>query len=97
MKEVQIANDILPVGEFKSSLASVLDRLRECGRPIVITQNGRPAAVLLPPEDFDRLLETERFLASVREGLADVQSGRLLSDDELEREITKAFGARKKG
>lgn len=35
---------------------------------MVITQNGKPAAVLLSPEEFDRLSYHARFVAVVTDG-----------------------------
>ena len=65
MKPIQVSQDILPLGEFKTHASQALRRVRESQRPIVITQNGKPAGVLLSPEEFDRLTERERFVAAV--------------------------------
>jgi hypothetical protein len=43
VKEVQVFDGIVPLGEFKAQAAKLLKRLRESGEPMVITQNGRPA------------------------------------------------------
>jgi prevent-host-death family protein len=92
MKTLQIARDIVPIGEFKTHAAQVVRDLRQSGRPVVITQNGRPAAVLVSPADFDRLSERARFVSAVREGLADADAGRMVSDVDLQRELDAEFG-----
>lgn len=92
MKSLHIAEDILPMAEFKAQASRVFRRLREEGRPMVITQNGRPAGVLIPPQEFDRWQEQERFLSAVREGLADAEAGRLTTDEEMTAELDRAFG-----
>jgi antitoxin YefM len=89
---ISIAQDIFPIGEFKTHAAQFLRKLRERGRPMVITQNGKPAAVLITPEEFDHLREHHRFLAALREGLADADAGRTISDADLEREMDAEFG-----
>jgi predicted transcriptional regulator len=48
-----------------------------------ITQDGRAAAVLITPEQYDRMHEREEFLAAVDEGLADVAAGRVHEDDDI--------------
>ena len=58
-----------------------------------MTQNGKAAAVLLAPEDFDRLTAQARFVAAVQEGLADHDAGRVISDEELGRRLDARFGA----
>ncbi len=59
MKTLHISEDIIPIGKFKARAAQVLRQLKDDQRPIIITQNGSPAAVLLTPEEFDRLVECE--------------------------------------
>jgi len=59
---------------------------------MIITRNGRAAAVLLSPEEFDRLTYRERFRAALREGLADVEAGRIISDQELGIALARKFG-----
>jgi len=83
MKEVQISNGIVPLGEFKAQAARLLKRIGESNQPLVITQNGRPAGVLLSPREYDRMQERERFLESIAAGLADAESGRVMKTREL--------------
>jgi prevent-host-death family protein len=92
MKALQISEDVLPIGEFKTHASRVLRRLPDSKRPVVITQNGRPAAVLITPEDFDALHERELFEGAVRAGLADVEAGRLLDPDEVRRRLDAELG-----
>jgi prevent-host-death family protein len=92
MKPLQLTEDILPIGEFKAQASRVLRQLRSSQRPVVITQNGRPAAVLITPEEFDRIREHERFMSAVREGLADAEAGRLVDDEELDSYFDERFG-----
>jgi prevent-host-death family protein len=89
MSSICISEDILPLGEFKTHASRVLRGMRQHGRPLVITQNGRPAAVLLMPEEFDRLTERERFVRSVQAGLRDAEAGRTISDEELGRDLDR--------
>ena len=92
MKQLHVSRDIVPIGEFKAQASRLLRDLRNDKRPLVITQNGRPAAVLLTPEEFDRLSEREQFLSAVREGLADSEAGRVISDVDLTDELDRALG-----
>ncbi|MFH0342911.1 MAG: type II toxin-antitoxin system Phd/YefM family antitoxin [Chromatiales bacterium] len=84
MPTLQISEDILPLGHFKIHASQILKALNSAQRPIVITQNGKPAAVLLSPAEFDRLNEQARFIVAVQEGLADEAAGRVIDDEELE-------------
>ena len=83
MNPIQVSQDIVPLGDFKSQASRILRRLREKDRPIIITQYGKPAAVLLTPQEFDRLTERQRFVDAVQEGLQDSAAGRVIDDVEL--------------
>ena len=87
MKEVQVSDGIVPLGEFKAQAAKFLKRLGESGQPMVITQNGRPAGVLVSPREFDRIQERQRFLESITVGLADAEAGRVIDTPELRKRI----------
>jgi antitoxin YefM len=56
----------LSVSEAKMKLSGLIDAVNATDEEIVITKNGRPAAVLVSPEEFDSLKET----AAVRSDLA---------------------------
>lgn len=92
MKPLRVAEDILPIADFKARASEVVRGLRSHRRPVVITQSGKPAAVLLTPEEFDRLTQRARFLAAIDEGLTDSKAGRVVSDEELGRMLDDEFG-----
>ena len=92
MKSIQISEDIFPLGQFKTHASRVLRDLHEKNRPIIITQNGKPAAVLLTPEEFDRLSKQEQFVTAVKEGLQDVKAGNIISDEQLSTTLREEFG-----
>ncbi len=87
MKEVQISEGIVPLGEFKAQAAKLLKRLEESGQPMVITQNGRPAGVLVSPKVFDRIQERQRFFESIAAGWADAEAGRTVDTATLRKLI----------
>ncbi len=93
MKSISIQDDIIPIGEFKTHASRIMRGLREQGRPVVITQHGRPAGVLVTPEDFDRFTERERFVAAVEQGLAESEAGLgLASGEDLNDVLNREFG-----
>jgi prevent-host-death family protein len=91
--EINVADDIVPIAEFKAHLSEVVRSLSTRRRPYIVTQNGKPAAVLLSPAQFDRLAGLARFAAAVDEGLADVAAARTLSDADLGKALDARFGA----
>lgn len=96
MKPIQISTDILPVARFKAHVSEVLRNVRANGRPIVITQGGEPAGVLLSPREYDLLTYQKRFVDSVNDGLSDVAAGRVRSAQAVKQRIRKLAESRKK-
>jgi prevent-host-death family protein len=54
------------VSELRSSLASCLEQLDK--GPLVVLSHSRPAAVLLDPDAFDRLMEQAEMLEDLLDG-----------------------------
>lgn len=92
MKQINIANDIVPVAEFKVQISKYLNNLKSTGRPMVITQNGKPAGVLLSPDDFDELVYKKSLIESIQRGLADAEKGNTYSTDDLRAELERRRG-----
>lgn len=83
MKPINISQNIVSLSDFKTRASKMLNEVQKSHRPIVITQNGRAAAVLISPADFDLLTERVRFVNAVKAGMADIQEGRVVADEEL--------------
>ena len=89
MKNLSIASDIVPVGQFKAGLAKYLKDIRENKNSLVITQNGRPAGVLISPSEFDELRETKLFIESISKGLSDSEQGKVYSTSQMRDKLKK--------
>jgi prevent-host-death family protein len=87
MKPMNISQNIISLSDFKNKASKMLHEIQSSRRPLVITQNGKAAAVLISPSDFDLLTEQARFVDAVQRGLADVQKGRMLPDKDLDKEL----------
>jgi antitoxin YefM len=83
MKTISISNDIVPIAEFKAGISKWFKSIKKAGHPLIITQNGRPAGVLLSPGDYDELVYKKDFFNSVSRGIADSESGNIYSTGEI--------------
>jgi len=82
MRAVNVAEDIVPIGEFKTHASQFLRRMHQTHRPMVITQNGRPAAVVLTPEEFEELGYREFVKAKIKAGIESAERGPSVPLDE---------------
>jgi prevent-host-death family protein len=90
MKNFQVSEDIVSLSDFKNHASKMLHQIQHTQRPIIITQNGRPAGVLISPAEFDIFSEQSRFIQAVQSGLDDVAQGRVVADEDLDRVLDEA-------
>lgn len=83
MRAISISNDIVPIAEFKTNISKWFKTLQTSGHPLIITQNSKPAGVLLSASDYDELVYRKSFLDSVERGIVDTESGQTLTTDQL--------------
>jgi prevent-host-death family protein len=86
-KKINVAQDIIPIGEFKTHAAQMLRQMHKTQRPLIITQNGRAAAVVLTPDEFEALGYREFVKAKIQAGIDSVQAGPSMTSDELARHM----------
>ena len=85
--------ETLPLADVKNRLSEVVDRIARQNDRVTITRNGRPAAVLMSPDDLESLEETlsvlsdPREVAALRRGLADLAAGRAVTLKKLQAEL----------
>jgi antitoxin YefM len=66
--------ETLPLATVKARLSEIIDRISKQQDRVIVTRNGRPAAVLLSPDDLESLEETlavlsdPQLLRQLREG-----------------------------
>lgn len=85
MRDVNVSEGIVPLGEFKIKASKIIREIAASDEPLVITQNGRPAAVLMSPSAFQQLRERQAFLEAVAEGIADSEAGRVVDHKKTRR------------
>lgn len=96
MRALKISRDFVPVSELKAEAADCLRRVAETDAPLVVTQHGRPAGVLLSPRAYDELVERGRFLAAVNQGMADALAGRTVPHAEVAARLKARFPGKRR-
>ncbi|MHB8512212.1 MAG: type II toxin-antitoxin system Phd/YefM family antitoxin [Actinomycetota bacterium] len=57
--------ETVPFTEAKAQLSDLVDRVDREHQRVTITKNGRPAAIIVNPDDMDALEETVEILRDV--------------------------------
>ena len=75
MPRVKPSQDIQPLSTFRANAASLVQQVRETKRPLVLTQHGRSAAVVLDVEEYEAMVEQIELLRDVRQAEDQLDSG----------------------
>ena len=80
---MNISKDIKPITYLKSRAPDLLKQINETRRPVIITQNGEPRAVLQDPKSYENMRNAIGILKLLSQGEEDVRSGRTKSQEEV--------------
>lgn len=75
--------DIIPVTDLRQDAAAALKRVKSSRQPVVITQRGRAAAVLLSLEAYQRSEHERQILRLLARGDQETKAGRGFDLDEV--------------
>jgi prevent-host-death family protein len=92
---MDITKDIQALTTFRNNSAAFLQQLKKTKRPVVLTVNGKAAAVVQDAEAYQRLLDiAARADANegIRQGLEDLKKGRGRPAREVFDEIRAEYG-----
>jgi antitoxin YefM len=82
-------SETLPLAEIKAHLSEIVDRVEGQHERVTLTRNGRPAAILISPEDLEALEDTLELLADpksraeIQRARRDIARGKVIGAEEL--------------
>lgn len=84
---MKFSTDIKSVTYLKSRAADLLKQINETHRPVIITQNGEPKAVLQDPKSFEDMRNAIGMLKLISQGEEDIKNGRSRTQEEVFKNI----------
>jgi len=84
---MNISTDIKPVTYLKSKAADLLKQINENHRPVIITQNGEPRAVLQDPKSYESMRNAIGILKLISQGEEEIKNGKSKSQEEVFKNI----------
>ncbi|WP_299426533.1 type II toxin-antitoxin system Phd/YefM family antitoxin [uncultured Meiothermus sp.] len=84
--------DIRPLSEFRSNSASLIERVRKTKRPLVLTQHGRSAAVVLDVGEYERLMEKLEILQELHTSLQQIAEGNGMDSQTARKQVLQRLG-----
>jgi prevent-host-death family protein len=93
---MNIREDIKSITYLKSRAADLLQQINSTHRPVVITQNGEPRAVLQDPESYENMRNAIGLLKLISQGEEDLKEGRAKSQKNVFANIENTLKKRTK-
>ncbi len=93
MVKLKPSEDIVPLSEFRANMASTIEQLRDTGRPVVLTDHGRSAAVLLGIADYEALLEQIDLVKDIQIAEDQLEAGDGVSHTRAKAELKRRLKA----
>jgi antitoxin YefM len=91
---------IVPVREFRTNLSELLSDVADRRDHVLVTRNGKPAAALVPIDEYEALEETAEILsdsatlAAIETGIAELAKGNMVTLADLRAELAERRAAR---
>lgn len=83
----------VPAREFRARLSEMLSEVADRRNHVLVTRNGRPAAALVPVDEYEALEETAEILSdpdamsALELGLAELARDEVVTLDDLREEL----------
>lgn len=87
MSRIHLDQDIQPLSEFRSGVASYIKQINETRRPLLITQRGKAVAVVLDVAEYEEMQEKIELLEEMHAAEAQLASGLGVSNDDARTQI----------
>ena len=92
MPQLRPSTDVRPVTEFRASASAIIEHVRSTGRPLILTQHGRSAAVLLDPQVFEDLVAENELLRHLAISETQLAAGEVIAHEDVVRRIREKYG-----
>ncbi len=92
MQRPRVDEDIKPLSEFRANATACIQHVNETKRPLVITQHGRGAVVVIDVGEYERLIERLELLEDLEASEADIREGRVTSHRDAKADMMRRLG-----
>lgn len=90
MKRLKVDQDIRPLSEFRTGIASFMKQVHETKRPLIITQHGKGAAVLLDVSEYEAMQEKIELLQDIHSSISQIESGKGITHNTAKKMVLKS-------
>ena len=74
---INIVDDIHSITELKRNTNGILDQVHKTCRPVILTLNGKPEAVLLDPHEYQKMVSSFNMLKMLIPAEEEINAGKI--------------------
>jgi len=89
MKRPRINEDIRPMSEFRTGIASFLKQIHNTKRPLIITQRGKGVAVLLDAGEYEAMQDKIELLQDIQTSIGQIEAGQGIEHEDAKSNVMK--------
>lgn len=92
MPRLRPTTDVRPVTEFRAHTSAIIEQVRSTGRPLILTQHGRSAVVLMDPAVYEDLIAENELLRHLAISEAQIAASEVLAHEDVVRRVREKYG-----
>ena len=89
MRRFRIDQDIKPLSEIRTGIATFIKQVHDTKRPVIITQHGKGVAVLLDANEYEAMQEKLELLTDIQTSLNQLEKGAGISHADAKKKVLK--------
>lgn len=89
MQRLKIDEDIKPLSDVRTGIASFIKQINNTKRPLIITQHGKGVAVLLDVSEYEAMQEKLELLTDVQNSLSQLEKGQGVAHEDAKEKVLK--------
>ncbi|HMK44150.1 MAG TPA: type II toxin-antitoxin system Phd/YefM family antitoxin [Dissulfurispiraceae bacterium] len=91
MQRIKIDQDIRSMSEFRTGIASFLKQVHDTKRPLIITQHGKGAAVLLDVGEYEAMRAKIELLQDIQTSISQLENGGGVTHNDAKKIVLKSI------
>ena len=91
MPPLRPSTDVRPVTEFRANTSAVIEQMHATKRPVILTQHGRSAAILLDVGVYEGMIDELELLRDLSIAEAQIAAGQVIPHEEVVRRMREKF------
>ncbi|KAF3982392.1 MAG: type II toxin-antitoxin system Phd/YefM family antitoxin [Methylococcales symbiont of Hymedesmia sp. n. MRB-2018] len=91
MRRMIIEQDIRPMSEFRSGVASFVKQVHDTKRPLIITQHGKGVGVLLDVGEFEAMQEKIELLEDIQTSISQLEAGNGVGHSDAKQKVLQGL------